>query len=205
MNSKSDNSAIIAKSLTELTTSIQACRVCENDIEPNPVVRLGEDACLLIIGQAPGTRVHATGIPWNDASGKRLREWLGLTPCQFYDTSKVAIMPMGFCYPGKGRSGDLPPRKECQELWHEKVFDQLSQIKSTLLIGQYAQQAYLHHPGKTLSDNVRSWEKWFPEYIPLPHPSPRNMLWLKQRPWFENEIVPAIRSYIHKLLFNDKS
>ncbi|WP_371333189.1 uracil-DNA glycosylase family protein [Hahella sp. CCB-MM4] len=181
-------------------TEIQDCRICEDHLQPNPVLRLSTSARLLVIGQAPGTRVHATGIPWNDPSGVRLRSWLGMDDEVFYDTSKVAIMPMGYCYPGKGKSGDLPPRRECREAWHDRALQLMPEIKTTLLIGQYAQNAYLPTPGKSLSDNVRNWKQWFPHLIPLPHPSPRNTLWLKQRPWFEDEVVPAVREFVHELL-----
>jgi len=187
--------------LARLAEDIVACQICQSRLEPRPVIRLGATARLLIIGQAPGRKVHATGIPWNDASGKRLRHWLGLEHEQFYNTANIAIMPMGFCYPGKGRSGDLPPRPECQRLWHQKVLDQLADIKTTLLIGQYAQRAYLKKPMPTLTENVRNWQQWFPRYIPLPHPSPRNQLWLKQRPWFEAELLPVIKTEIQQILF----
>ena len=186
--------------LKQLKQKISNCKECKDYIEPNPVLRIGYCAQLLVIGQAPGTKVHATGIPWNDASGQRLRKWLGLSPEEFYDTSKVAIMPMGFCYPGKGRSGDLPPRKECQQLWHDKLLALMPNIKSTLLIGQYAQHAYLPGRHKKLADNVRHWETWFPRLIPMPHPSPRNQLWLKQHAWFEDSIIPQIQTHIRQLL-----
>ncbi len=183
-----------------LMTEIRECRICEEHLQPNPVLRLSSSARLLVIGQAPGTRVHATGVPWNDPSGVRLRSWLGMGEEIFYDSSKVAIMPMGYCYPGKGRSGDLPPRPECREAWHDKALQLMPEVRTTLLIGQYAQNAYLPKPGKSLSENVKNWKQWFPRLIPLPHPSPRNTLWLKQRPWFEEEVVPAIRKFVHELL-----
>ncbi len=197
MTSKPESNLI---SVSQLSEEIRHCRACEEHLDPNPVVRLSSQAKLLIIGQAPGTKVHATGIPWNDPSGDRLRSWLGLNREQFYDTRQIAIMPMGFCYPGKGKSGDLPPRKECAELWHGKALRLMPNVATTLLIGQYAQQAYLHAPGKTLSENVSNWQQYFPQYIPLPHPSPRNQLWLKQRPWFEADLVPQIRRFVHQLL-----
>jgi uracil-DNA glycosylase len=190
-----------ADRITLLASEITHCRACESWLEPRPVVRLGVKAKLLVIGQAPGTRVHTSGIPWDDASGKRLRTWLGLSPEQFYDAENIAIVPMGFCYPGKGRNGDLPPRPECQHLWHNKILRELTNIRITLLIGQYAQNAYLKNSFRTLTENVSAWRTWFPEFIPIPHPSPRNQLWLKQRPWFEAELVPAIREQIHQLLF----
>lgn len=155
-------------------------------------------AKILIIGQAPGTKVHASGIPWDDASGKRLRDWLGVTPAQFYDESLFAIMPMGFCYPGRGKGGDNPPRPECAPLWHERVRATLPDIKLTLLIGAYAQAHYLGSRRKaTLGDTVRAWRDYIDDgYLPLVHPSPRNQIWLKRNPWFETEIVPYLRSTI---------
>ncbi|WP_020408235.1 uracil-DNA glycosylase family protein [Hahella ganghwensis] len=188
--------------LDRLLSEISKCRICEEHLEPNPVLRLSSTARLLVIGQAPGTRVHATGIPWNDPSGVRLRKWLGITDDVFYDTARVAIMPMGYCYPGKGKSGDLPPRPECREAWHDRALKLMPEVKTTLLIGQYAQRAYLPDAGKLLSDNVRNWQQWFPTYIPLPHPSPRNTLWLKQRPWFEEEVIPTVREFIRQTLLN---
>jgi uracil-DNA glycosylase len=156
---------------------------------------------LLIIGQAPGIKVHESSIPWNDASGERLREWLGIGSDTFYDEQKVAIVPMGFCYPGKGKSGDLPPRKECAELWHKKVLQSLPNIQMTLLIGQYAQNYYLkERTTNTLTETVKNWQAWAPEFLPLPHPSPRNNIWLKKNPWFETEVIPYIRKHISEHL-----
>jgi uracil-DNA glycosylase len=155
----------------------------------------------LIIGQAPGIKVHESSIPWNDASGERLREWLGIDRDTFYDEKRVAIVPMGFCYPGKGKSGDLPPRPECAELWHQKVLQSLPNIQMTLLIGQYAQNYYLkNRTTKTLTETVMNWQNWAPEFLPLPHPSPRNNIWLKKNPWFEREVIPYIRKHISEHL-----
>lgn len=157
---------------------------------PRPVLQASSSAKILIVGQAPGIKVHETGIPWNDASGERLREWLGLSVEIFYDEKKIAIVPMGFCYPGTGPHGDLPPRKECYPLWHKKLLSQMPEIKLSLLIGQYAQQAYLgKRRKKSLTDTVRAWREYLPEYLPLPHPSPRNNIWLAKNPWFEDEIA----------------
>lgn len=164
------------------------------------MVRLGSAARLLIIGQAPGTKVHATGVPWNDASGKRLRQWLGLDEATFYDIDKVAIMPMGFCYPGKGKSGDLPPRPECAPLWHESLKRKLPDIRCTLLIGQYAQNYYLPSHYKTLTERVSHWREFAPEVFVLPHPSPRNQLWLRRNSWFEEEVVPALQLAVNSLM-----
>lgn len=185
--------------LEDLLQQIRQCRLCEPDLPlgANPIIQASKEAKLLIIGQAPGTRVHKTSIPWNDPSGDRLRQWLKLDKTAFYDASKIAIMPMGLCYPGKGKSGDLPPRKECAPQWHSKVLEQLPNIGMTLLIGQYAQNYYLQDKPKTLTETVRAWQQWAPRYLPLPHPSPRNTLWLKRNPWFEAEVVPFIREYVH--------
>lgn len=185
--------------LEDLLQQIRQCRLCEPDLPlgANPIIQASKEAKLLIIGQAPGTRVHKTSIPWNDPSGDRLRQWLKLDKTAFYDATKIAIMPMGLCYPGKGKSGDLPPRKECAPQWHSKVLEQLPNIGMTLLIGQYAQNYYLQDKPKTLTETVRAWQQWAPHYLPLPHPSPRNTLWLKRNPWFEAEVVPFIREYVH--------
>ncbi len=191
--------------LNTLLDEIRRCRACEPHLPlgANPVIQANENAKLLIIGQAPGTRVHQTSISWNDPSGDRLRDWLQLDKTAFYDARDIAIMPMGLCYPGKGTSGDLPPRKECAPLWHNKVLQQLPNIGMTLLIGQYAQNYYLTDKPKTLTETVRQWDRWAPQYIPLPHPSPRNTLWLRKNPWFEQEIVPYIRHYVHQHLAPD--
>lgn len=192
--------------LKDVLTEVRACRVCENELPlgPNPVVRAAEQARILIIGQAPGTRVHATGIPWNDPSGDRLREWMGVDDNTFYDESKIAIMPMGFCYPGKGKSGDLPPRKECAELWHEKILHHLVHVELTLLIGAYAQNHYLAgkttQTYKTLTERVKDWQQFLPEYLPLVHPSPRNRLWLKKNPWFEADVIPQLQRRVSSLV-----
>ncbi|MCG9553788.1 uracil-DNA glycosylase family protein [Vibrio sp. Isolate31] len=186
-----------------LLKEIRQCRACEPYLShgANPVIQAHPNARLLIIGQAPGIKVHESSIPWNDASGKRLREWLGIDSDTFYDEQKVAIVPMGFCYPGKGKSGDLPPRKECTELWHKKVLQSLPNVQMTLLIGQYAQNYYLkERTTKTLTETVKNWQVWAPEFLPLPHPSPRNNIWLKKNPWFESEVIPYIRKHISEHL-----
>ncbi len=188
--------------LEALLTQIRACTLCEPALPlgANPVIQASPMARLMIIGQAPGTRVHHTSLPWNDPSGDRLRNWLKLDRDTFYDPTQIAIMPMGLCYPGRGKNGDLPPRKECAPQWHQKVWDELPNIGMTLLIGQYAQNYYLKDKPKTLTETVHNWEKWAPEFIPLPHPSPRNTLWLKKNPWFEEEVVTYIRAYVHGCL-----
>ncbi len=188
---------------SSLLTEIRQCTACEPHLShgANPVIQAHPNARLLIIGQAPGIKVHESSIPWNDASGERLREWLGIGSDTFYDEQKVAIVPMGFCYPGKGKSGDLPPRKECAELWHKKVLQSLPNIQMTLLIGQYAQNYYLkQRTTNTLTETVKIWQVWAPEFLPLPHPSPRNNIWLKKNPWFESEVIPYIRKHISEHL-----
>ncbi len=192
--------------LDKLLSDVRSCRVCESDLPlgPNPILCAKRHAKILIIGQAPGTKVHASGVPWDDASGKRLRDWMSIDDEIFYNQAKVAIMPMGFCYPGKGTSGDLPPRVECAELWHKKVLTQLPYIKLTLLIGQYAQKYYLSdskdYNNTTVTETVRNWEKFAPNYFPLPHPSPRNSLWLKKNSWFESKTILQLRKQVRNVL-----
>lgn len=191
-------------SLPQLLAQVRQCVECSAHLPlgPRPVVRLHAGAKLLIIGQAPGTKVHASGIPWDDASGVRLRDWLGLTADQFYVEKNVAIMPMGFCYPGKGTSGDLPPRPECAPLWHDKILKHLPNIKLTLLIGQYAQERYLGDARKeNVTETVRAWKHYVKDgYLPLVHPSPRNGIWLTKNKWFEKEIVPYLRKKVKEIL-----
>ncbi|MAS25419.1 MAG: IclR family transcriptional regulator [Oceanospirillaceae bacterium] len=188
--------------LIPLLSEIQTCTCCADHLPlgPRPVVRISQTARILIIGQAPGTKVHASGIPWDDASGKRLRQWMGVDDKTFYDASRIAIMPMGFCYPGKGKSGDLPPRAECAPQWHQPLKEQMPDIELTLLIGQYAQNYYLKDDVKTLTERVKNWRDFPPEYFALPHPSPRNQIWLKKNPWFEAEMIPHLQSRIKQLL-----
>jgi uracil-DNA glycosylase len=184
--------------LDELLVNIRACRLCEAHLEPHPVVRASSSAKILIVGQAPGTKVHASGIPWDDASGKRLRNWMSINSDTFYDEQQVAIIPMGFCYPGKGKSGDLPPRPECAEKWHEALMAQLPNIELTLLVGAYAQRYYLKDEGfSTLTETVKNAEQFLKRgIIPLPHPSPRNTLWLKKNPWFELEVLSILKDAV---------
>ena len=188
--------------LDALLAEIRACRLCEAQLPlgPRPVLRASGTSRLLIVGQAPGTKVHASGIPWDDASGKRLREWLGMDTGTFYDASRIAIVPMGFCYPGKSGSGDAPPRPECRATWHPRLLPLLSNVQLTLPIGQYAQGYCLGARRKaTLTDTVRAWRDYMPEHLPLPHPSPRNIGWFKANPWFECDVVPALRERVREL------
>ena len=180
-----------------LLERISACRTCADQLPlgPRPVVQLNHDARILIIGQAPGTKVHESGIPFNDPSGDRLRDWLGLDRPQFYDPGLVALMPSGFCYPGRSeRGGDLPPRKECATQWHPQILPHLQRIELTLLVGQYAQAYYLGADRKkTLTETVAAWRSYLPDYWPTPHPSWRVNQWLKKNDWFESEVLPELR------------
>ncbi len=190
--------------LTPLLADVKNCRLCAAQLPlgPRPVVQLHADARLLIIGQAPGTKVHETGIPFNDPSGNRLRTWLGVTKETFYDATKIALMPSGFCYPGRApKGGDLPPRKECAPHWHPRLLPELTNLGLTLLIGQYAQAHYLGPRRKrTLGDTARAWEEYLPEYWPTPHPSWRVNHWLTKNPWFEQQVLPVLRQRLRELL-----
>lgn len=192
------------KRLAQLLSEVRACRICEAELPlgPRPVLRARATAKVLVVGQAPGTRVHETGIPWNDPSGDRLRKWMQLDRETFYDESRIAIVPMGFCYPGKDpRGGDLPPRKECAEHWHPHILELLPDIRLTLLFGRYAQRYFLgENLKKDLASTVRAWRDYAPTYLPMPHPSPRNIGWFKRNPWFENEVVPELRRRLVGLL-----
>jgi len=188
--------------LLQLLDEVSACHVCEAHLPlgPRPVVQAGAGARLLIVGQAPGTRVHNSGIPWNDASGDRLRDWLQMDRKMFYDPEHIAIVPMGLCYPGKGKSGDLPPRSECAPLWHARLLEQLPNVELTLLVGSYAQRYYLRDGYRTLTERVRHWRDFAPAYFPLVHPSPRNQFWLTSNPWFEEDLLPALRERVWQIL-----
>ena len=189
--------------MNNLINEIKQCNVCEpfliNGV--NPVLNATENSQIAIIGQAPGSIVHKTGIPWDDKSGERLRQWLGITDGHFYNPEIFAIIPMGFCYPGKGKSGDLPPRKECAPLWHKRLFDQMPNLKLTLLVGSYAQAYYLGDKRlKTLTETVKNYKSYLPEYLPLPHPSPRNNIWLAKNEWFEKDILSFLRDTIASII-----
>ena len=188
--------------LRTLIRQARECRVCAPHLPlgPRPVFLVGKGARLMIVGQAPGRRVHETGIPWNDPSGDRLREWLCMDRAQFYDTGRVAIVPTGLCYPGSGERGDLPPRPECAPLWQPRFRAALPGIRLTLLLGMHAQAYHLGTKRKrSLALTVRAWREYLPEYFPLPHPSPRNRLWMKNNPWLVKEVLPALRCRVRAL------
>ncbi|CAN7270582.1 uracil-DNA glycosylase family protein [Trinickia sp. LjRoot230] len=189
--------------LPALLAEIRACRACEAHLPfgPRPVLQAGRTARVLVVGQAPGARVHATGVPWNDRSGERLREWMGIGPEIFYDAGRIALLPMAYCYPGRGASGDLPPRRECATLWLDRVLAELPDIELTLLVGAYAQQHFLAGERRpTLTATVAAWRDYGAARLPLPHPSPRNQGWFKHHPWFERELVPALRERVASVL-----
>jgi len=193
----------VQTSLDRLLAEVRACRLCEADLPlgPRPVLRASPTARLLIVGQAPGTRVHETGIPWNDPSGDRLREWLDVDRGTFYDESRIAIIPTGLCYPGRKGAGDAPPRPECAPRWHPPLLAALPRVELVLLVGQYAQAFYLGSRRKTtLAGTVAAHAEYEPRFLPLPHPSPRNKLWLRRNAWFEAEVVPHLRRRVAPLL-----
>lgn len=192
------------QALDRLLTEIRGCRRCAGELpyEPRPVLRAAPGARILVAGHAPGIRVHETGVPWNDPSGDRLRAWMGVDRETFYDERRIAIVPMGFCYPGtiKG-AGDLPPRPECAATWHPRLVPQLREVRLTICLGRYAMDWHLgRRPGATLTDTVRAWRDHLPTHLPLPHPSGRNNGWLARNPWFEAEVLPELRQRVADLL-----
>ncbi len=186
--------------LTRLLREVRAYRICEADLPfgPRPVLQLASSARLLIIGQAPGSKVHQSGIPWNDASGNRLRDWLQLDRSVFYDAATVAILPMGFCYPGAGENGgDKPPRRECAPLWHKRLLKHLPDIRLTLLLGQHAQRHYLASKRKnSMTEIVQAFSEYAPQFFPLPHPSWRSVVWMRRHPWFERVVISELRNAV---------
>lgn len=188
--------------MEKLLEQIRECRICApylvNGVRP--VVSAGAESRLVVVGQAPGRIVHAGGIPWDDKSGENLRGWLGMDRAEFYDTGRLALMPMGFCYPGTGTSGDLPPRPECAPLWHPRLLDAMPQVRLILLVGLYAQQYYLREAAEsTLTGTVRNFRAYLPRYFPLPHPSPRNNIWQARNPWFAREVLPELKKQVRSL------
>ncbi len=192
-------------SLDHLLREIRACRICEEHLPsgPRPVLQVSAQAPILIVGQAPGRRVHESGVPFQDPSGVRLRSWMGISETVFYDPRRVAILPMGFCYPGSGRSGDHPPRPECAPAWREKVLRHIEGVRLTLVLGKYAQAYHLEAAGRSVTELVSRWRDRWPAALPLPHPSPRNQIWFKRNPWFEAEVLPALRERVAELLALD--
>ncbi len=190
--------------LESLLREIRACTLCGADLPlgPRPVLRANRSARLMIIGQAPGTKVHESGIPWNDASGDRLRDWMAVERDQFYDETQIAIVPMGFCYPGRDKNGgDRPPRPECAPAWHERLWNQLPNIELVILAGAYAHRHYLGPKGgRTVSETVADWQQHLPRFLPLPHPSWRTRAWVAKNPWFESELIPHLRQRVRQLL-----
>ena len=188
--------------ITSLLADIHACNICEKYLPHGvrPILQIHSQAKILIAGQAPGRKVHASGVPFDDASGDRLREWMGVTRQVFYDSKNIAIVPMGFCFPGTGKSGDLPPRPECALKWHGQVLNHLKHIKVTLVVGRYAQTYHINEQHSSVTETVQSWRSYWPKLIPLPHPSPRNNIWLSRNLWFEKELVPMLQQSISETL-----
>ncbi len=188
--------------MERLLTEIRGCQICAASLAagPRPVVQAHPDARILIAGQAPGRRVHESGIPFDDPSGERLRSWTGLDRELFYDPHITAIIPMGFCYPGTGKSGDLPPRKECAPAWRSKLLQKMTSLQLTLAIGTYAIRYHIPASKGNVTSTVANWEEYFPGIVPLPHPSPRNVGWFKRNAWFEDELLPVLRSRISEVL-----
>ena len=186
----------------QLLTKVRACTVCKTHLPlgPRPVLQCHRQAKILIAGQAPGRKVHASGVPFDDASGDRLRDWLGVSRDQFYDPKSIAILPMAFCYPGTGKSGDLPPRPECAPLWRAQLLAALKDIKLTVVLGRYAQDYHFKEGAVSLTELVRSWRDHWPALVPLPHPSPRNNIWLKRNPWFARDLLPQLRKRVARIL-----
>ncbi|MEH6477424.1 MAG: uracil-DNA glycosylase family protein [Sneathiella sp.] len=189
--------------LKNLLAEIRACKICEPHLVDGcrPVLQVSSAARIMVVGQAPGRRVHESGIPFDDPSGERLRDWMGIDRNIFYDEKQINIIPMGFCFPGTGKSGDLPPRKECAAAWRNRLLENLAEVDFTIVIGKYAMDWHLAGKGKkTLTDTVKSWQEYWPKIAVLPHPSPRNNIWLKRNPWFEGELLPPLKARIKALL-----
>lgn len=187
--------------LASLLAEVRNCTACAGlPLGPHPILQAGAGARILIVGQAPGRITHAKGRPFDDPSGNRLRQWLGVDRDTFYNPDQFSIIPMGFCFPGTGKGGDLPPRPECAALWRTRLMATLPRIEMTLLLGNYAQDWHLGKTTGSLSARVERWRDTFPRLVPLPHPSPRNMAWFKARPWFEAEVIPALRERVAGLL-----
>src|SRR5690606_22620183 len=191
-----------AVGMKELIAEIRNCTACRMHLPhlPNPVIQVSPESKIAIIGQAPGRKVHESGIPWDDQSGRELRRWLGVDDEQFYNPAVFALVPMGFCYPGRGKSGDLPPRPECAPLWHAKLFAGMPNIELRILIGRYAQEYYLGKTGASLTETVKRFADYLPTCLPLVHPSPRNKIWQKRNPWFEQQVIPMLQQRVRFVL-----
>ena len=189
-------------SLQSLLAEVGRCRICAAQLPlgPRPVLQCSRSAKILIAGQAPGSRAHASGIAFDDASGERLRDWMGISRNVFYAAGCIAILPMGFCYPGSAKSGDLPPRPECALQWRELLLAQMPRVELTLVLGQYAQRYHLQSGSRSLTELVRDWQEYWPAVLPLPHPSPRNNRWLSKNPWFVAELLPQLQARINQIL-----
>ncbi len=188
--------------LLQVLREARACDVCADRLPmgPRPLIAATAASRMMIIGQAPGRAAHESGIPWHDRSGERLRDWLGITPATFYNAAKVGLMPMGFCYPGAGKSGDLAPRPECAPLWHDKILFGLKQLKLTIYVGQYAFDRYLGSAYPALTQAVLDFDTLLPTRVVLPHPSPRNNIWLRKNPWFETQLLPELRRRVKEIM-----
>lgn len=189
-------------SLATLLREVRACTLCAAHLPhgPRPVLQLDPDARILVAAQAPGRKVHASGMPFTDASGDRLRDWMGVDKETFYDPKQIAIIPMGFCYPGTTKAGDSPPRPECAPAWRSKLLSHLKQLELTFVVGQYALAWHLPERGASVTKRVEHWQDQWPHIVPLPHPSPRNNRWLQRNPWFEKEVIPALRTRVAEIL-----
>ncbi|WP_321327200.1 uracil-DNA glycosylase family protein [uncultured Parasphingorhabdus sp.] len=188
--------------LAGLLNEIRACTICTGlPLGPKPLVQADSAARILLVGQAPGSKTHEKGRPFDDVSGKRLRDWLGVTEAQFYDPRLFAIVPMGFCFPGSGKGGDMPPRPECAPAWRKPLLEALPNIRLTLVLGQHAMNWHLgERKSRTLTETVKRWREFWPELLPLPHPSPRNIRWFKANPWFEADVIPVLQDRVRELI-----
>ncbi len=188
--------------MDSLLTQISRCKRCEPHLPlgARPLLQISPNAKILIAGQAPGRKAHQSGIPFDDASGIRLRQWLGVTEKVFYDPNQIALLPMGFCYPGTGKHGDLAPRPECEPAWRQQLLAALPNLSMTLVLGQYAQRYHFDNSQRSLTEQVKSWRETWPSKIALPHPSPRNNRWLSKNPWFETDLLPRLKQQITRLL-----
>ena len=193
----------LQRTLDGLLRAVRACHACDAHLPlgARPVLQAGTTARILIVGQAPGAKAHASGVPWDDRSGERLRAWMDIDAETFYDRDRVAILPMGFCFPGRAASGDMPPRRECAELWLDHLLAKLPRIELTLLVGQYAQAHFLRQSGHaSVTATTRNWRAHAPRMLPLPHPSPRNIAWFKANPWFDSDLLPVLRRHVSELI-----